>query len=347
MRKAKIELERLDDMFEAVSSKMKLYVPVKDSGGASYRLWERGVPLYRGLNTTRSPKDFFFPQSEDLMKFKAEGKKLNVIDIREESEDFAVFGVRACDVRSFQVLDRVFLAEPADTYYKNRREHGVIFSLACTKPAETCFCTTFGIDPAEPYGDVECYMTSDSLILEARTERGDAVLGELSEVTEEYVGDETENQRSLIRERMKRLPLASLNTDKFGGDKTAALFDDPSWSALSGSCLGCGSCTYVCPTCQCYDIKDVNTPDGVVRYRCWDSCMYSEFTKMSAGQPRKTQLERFRQRFMHKLVYFPANNDGMFSCVGCGRCLARCPIHMNIVKVMKTLSGTGGGGEEK
>ena len=41
---------------------------------------------------------------------------------------------------------------------------------------------------------------------------------------------------------------------------------------------------------------------------------------------------------MHKLVYFPSNNDGEFGCVGCGRCLASCPIHMNIVKVMKKLA---------
>ena len=103
-------------------------------------------------------------------------------------------------------------------------------------------------------------------------------------------------------------------------------------------CLGCGTCTFVCPTCQCYDIRDFNTGDGVVRFRCWDSCMYSDFTKMSAGNPRLTQLERFRQRFMHKLVYFPANNNGEYGCVGCGRCLAKCPISMNIVKVAKTLA---------
>ena len=74
-----------------------------------------------------------------------------------------------------------------------------------------------------------------------------------------------------------------------------------------------------------------------MRFRCWDSCMYSEFTKMSAGQPRLTQKERFRQRFMHKLVYYPTNNDGLFSCVGCGRCLSKCPVGMNIVKVMKVM----------
>jgi ferredoxin len=117
------------------------------------------------------------------------------------------------------------------------------------------------------------------------------------------------------------------------------LFDAPEWAELSSTCLGCGTCTFVCPTCQCYDIKDFNTGHGVVRFRCWDSCMYSEFTKMAHGNNRNTQKERFRQRFMHKLVYFPENNDGIFGCVGCGRCISRCPISMNIVKVMKKLGG--------
>ena len=70
--------------------------------------------------------------------------------------------------------------------------------------------------------------------------------------------------------------------------------------------------------------------------------MYSEFTRMAHGNNRLSQLERFRQRFMHKLVYYPTNNDGVFGCVGCGRCLAKCPISMNIVKVMKALGGNDG-----
>ena len=132
-----------------------------------------------------------------------------------------------------------------------------------------------------------------------------------------------EKAKATIRERLARLPLAQLTADRFGKDKTKEFFDAPQWKELSESCLGCGTCTFVCPTCQCYDIKDFNTGHGVKRFRCWDSCMYSDFTKMSAGQPRLTQLERFRQRFMHKLVYFPTNNDGIFGCVGCGRCLAK------------------------
>ena len=144
-------------------------------------------------------------------------------------------------------------------------------------------------------------------------------------------------QQECTREIMKKLPLAGLDLSAVGAGKTKELFDSPAWKKLSESCLGCGTCTFICPTCQCYDIKEFDSGKTVRRFRCWDSCMYSDFTKMSAGQPRPTQLERFRQRFMHKLVYFPDNNDGCFGCVGCGRCLAKCPIHMNIVKVIKTL----------
>ena len=335
----KVALEKLDAFFSAIAAGQKLYLPVDTEAGAKFEPWESGKTLSNALNTVRSAKDFFFPQTENLMDFKVEGKTIEIIDTRKECEDFVLFGVRACDVKSFEILDRVFLADPVDTYYQNRREHGAIFSMACTKPVETCFCGTFGIDAANPDGDVVCYKTDDAIYLDAKTEKGKAILEKLSDVTEEADGDAVAAQKELIGERMKKLPLASLSAQAFGAGKTAEFFDAPEWKTLSQSCLGCGTCTFVCPTCQCYDIKDFDTGHGVKRFRCWDSCMYSDFTKMSAGQPRLTQLERFRQRFMHKLVYYPTNNDGLFSCVGCGRCLAKCPIQMNIVKVMKALGG--------
>ena len=119
-------------------------------------------------------------------------------------------------------------------------------------------------------------------------------------------------------------------------------FDSPLWEELYKPCLACGTCTFVCPTCQCYDIKDYDTGHGIKRYRCWDSCMYSDFTMMAHGNNRTSQMQRFRQRFMHKLVYFPANNDGMYSCVGCGRCVEKCPSSLNIVKVIKAFEKQGG-----
>lgn len=339
----KCALEKMNQIFAEIAKNAALYLPVEQTDGSSaYKKWEEGTVWSNALNTVRSPKDFFFPQTEDLMKFKTEGKNIVVENIRTESEDFVVFGVRACDVKSFDILDRVFLTEPMDSFYANRRNHGVIVSLACTRPVETCFCKTFGIDPATPAGDISAWKTETEIFFEANTEKGKALLDTLSDLTEECDDAAAKEQKAKINAIMEKLPLKDLTTEGFGGGKTDEFFNAPEWDELSSTCLGCGTCTFVCPTCQCYDIKDFNTGKGVVRFRCWDSCMYSDFTKMAHGNNRLTQKERFRQRFMHKLVYYPENNDGLFSCVGCGRCLAKCPISMNIVKVMKKIGGNKG-----
>ena len=330
----------INKIFAALSQSHSVYLPANGSDGqAHYTKWEEGVEYSRALNTSRSAKDFFFPQTENLMDFKLEGKTIEVIDTRDENEDFVLFGVRPCDVRSFDILDRVFLAEPVDSYYASRREHGVIMSVSCTRPAETCFCGTFDIDASDPDGDVACWIEGDHIYFEAKTEKGSNLLEKISSLTEECDSTAVDAQKAVTKERLAKLPLASLTTEGFGAGLTMEHFDAPEWKSLSESCLACGTCTFVCPTCQCYDIRDFKTNQGVRRFRCWDSCMYSDFTKMAHGNNRNSQLERFRQRFMHKLVYYPTNNNGLYSCVGCGRCLSKCPISMNIVKVMKTIGG--------
>ncbi len=339
----KCSLDKIQNLFAEIAKSSKLYLPVDNAdGSASYGEWSEGVKWSDALNTTKSPKDFFFPQTEDLMGFKTVGKTIEIIDTRRYSDDFVVFGVRACDVKSFDILDRVFFTEPRDSFYVNKRNHSTIVSTACTKPSETCFCSTFDIDATEPMGDVTTWKTEDALYLRANTEKGEALIAKVSHLLEECADDAVNAQKEKTAKIMDKLPLKNLSTDSFGGGKTKELFDNPAWDELSSSCLGCGTCTFVCPTCQCYDIKDFNTGNSVIRYRCWDSCMYSEFTKMAHGNNRLSQKERFRQRFMHKLVYYPENNEGIFGCVGCGRCLAKCPISMNIAKVMKKIGGNKG-----
>ncbi len=336
----KCSIESLNGIFAEIAKNATLYIPADNKDGkAEYTKWDNRVELSNQLNTVKSPKDFFFPQLENIMAFKVEGKSIELTDIRAESEDFVVFGVRACDVKSFEILDNVFLNEPRDSYYADRREHGVIISVACNKPSETCFCQTFGIDATEPNGDISVWYADGDAYWKANTEKGEALLGKLASFLTESDDSAVNAAKEKTASIMKKLPLASLSSESFGGGKTKELFDRPEWKTLSESCIACGTCTFVCPTCQCYDIKDFNTGNGIVRFRCWDSCMYSDFTKCAHGNPRLSQVERFRQRFMHKLVYYPENNGGLFGCVGCGRCLSRCPISMNIVKVMKTLGG--------
>ena len=333
----KLPLSSLNELFAQLSAVQTLYIPADDEAGrAAFTPWREGLTLTNQVNTIRSAKDVFFPQVEELVKFRRSGKKISFVEEETAVEAFAVFGVRACDCRSFDILDKVFLSEPADTFYAARREAGTIITLACGKMQETCFCTAFGIDPAAPAGDVSCWMDGENLYWQPNTAKGQALTDKLT-VLQDCDAQQVSALQETIREKAKKLPLGNLDLSGFEKEKLMEIFRSEKWAELSESCLGCGSCTFVCPTCQCYDVQEFDSGKEICRFRCWDSCMYSDFTMMAHGTNRPTQLERFRQRFMHKLVYFPANNEGIFGCVGCGRCLQKCPIHMNIVKVAKTL----------
>ncbi len=340
----KIALNELNKLFAALSLTKKVYLPVEKAGQYDYAPWEAGVE-YRPevLHTVKSAKSVFFPQSEDLVRYRRSGLSLNIECEAPEDEDFVIFGVHACDVKGFEVLDRVFLSDPADTYYKARREHGAVISVMCGRPEETCFCGTFGIDAEKPGGDIQSWISGETLYMEALTAKGEEIFSQLGGIVADAGEDDAkavEETLSGHREIMKKLPLSSLTTEGFGRDADLlGLFNRPEWKELSASCLGCGTCTYVCPTCQCYDIREYNTGKDIRRFRVWDSCMYSDFTMMAHGSPRPDQMQRFRQRFMHKLKYYPDNYDGAFSCVGCGRCLQKCPVSLNIAKVMKKLGG--------
>ncbi|MBE5745457.1 MAG: 4Fe-4S ferredoxin [Clostridiales bacterium] len=336
----KIAKVKLSEVYGKISANMPLFMPIKKAGQVNYGLWEDGVETsVETLKTVKSPKDLFFPQSENMMKFKTDGKNIEVIDIRNEKAPFVLFGVRACDYKAIDVLDKVFLAEPVDTYYQTRREASVIVTMACSKPEDSCFCKVFGIDATAPQGDVTTWMDENYMYWQANTEKGEKLTAIVKEFTENGGEAEVAAQQAAVKAIIDELPFSNLDLSRFQPENLNELFNETVWEEMSEACLGCGTCTFVCPTCQCFDVRDFKTNEGVIRYRCWDSCMYSDFTLMAHGNSRTTQMQRFRQRFMHKLVYYPSQNGGLYSCVGCGRCVNKCPQHLNIVKVIKTLGG--------
>ena len=337
-----LPVEKIDSFFEAINANENLYLPVDNtSGKANFQKWEKGVKLSNNLKTIRSAKDFFFPKAENLVNYKMSGKEVTVEDPRKDVKDFVLFGVRACDAKGFEVIDNVYLnMKPVDSYYKNRREHGIVITLACNEPSQTCLCSTYDIDAANPAGDVSCWNTDGKFYFQANTDKGTKLLDSVKSVFEDADDKAVEACKKDIKAKIEKLPFAHLDLSKFQGKDMMKIFNSKIWDSVAESCLGCGTCTYVCPTCMCFDVRDFDTGNGIKQVRCWDSCMYSDFTQMAAANPRLTQKERSRQRFMHKLMYYPMAHEGLFQCVGCGRCLDSCPINMNIVKVIKAVNET-------
>lgn len=339
----KIAKKNLPALFQRIAGEQELYLPMKISGQTNFAVWSEGDEAdLDTLKTVKSAKDAFFPQSENLYTCKTENKKITIEPEALKDKNFVLFGVRPCDVKGVEVLDRVFLSEPLDTFYAARREHGTIVAMACHEPEETCFCKVFGTDCSEPQSDVATWQIGDDLYWNAMTEKGEALTKSVEDLLQAADEKAVEDEKTAIRNIVEKLPYSNLSLDEWNADALTEKFESELWEELYKPCLACGTCTFVCPTCQCYDIKDYDTGSGVQRYRCWDSCMYSDFTMMAHGNNRTSQMQRFRQRFMHKLVYFPANNDGMYSCVGCGRCVEKCPAALNIVKVIKAFEKKGG-----
>lgn len=340
----KIAKENLSALFQKIAENRELYLPVKTAGQTNYAAWAEDAEVdLDTLKTVKSPKDAFFPQSENLYTVKKENKKMSIQPEELMDQDFVVFGMKACDVQGVKVLDQVFLSEPVDSFYAARREHGTIVAMACNEPEESCFCKVFGLDCADPAADVAVWQVEGDLYWKALTEKGENLTDAVKDLLADADGAKVEDKKASIREIVEKLPYMNLSLEGWNGDALNDKFDSPLWEELYKPCLACGTCTFVCPTCQCYDIKDYDSgSNGVQRYRCWDSCMYSDFTMMAHGNNRTSQMQRFRQRFMHKLVYYPANNNGMYSCVGCGRCVDKCPASLNIVKVIKAFQEQGG-----
>ena len=233
-----ISREKMPELLAAVAKEMDLFLPVQNNGITNFGFWTEDAKVdLDTLKTVKSPKDAFFPQSEVLYSCYQKANKTSIEPAALKDAPFAIFGVRPCDVRAFDVLDRVFLSEPADVYYAARREHGIVVSLACHEPEDSCFCKTFGIDAAEPAADVAMWQVADGYAWEAKTEKGQK-LTELVKayLTEQDLTKEVEAEKEAIRTLIDKMPNSNLSLEGWGVGKTKERFDDPKWKELSDAC---------------------------------------------------------------------------------------------------------------
>jgi ferredoxin len=308
--------------------------PVIHDGIVTFRAISSGAEAALDYsNSVSSPKGVVLPQAETLLSCPCsspEGE--GVVEHIPEPGRVVLFGVRPCDARGIRFLDGVFGGEVnRDTFYASRRESLLVVSMGCPHPRATCFCTTTGGGPFSTEGsDLLMAEHGDEYIVFAVTERGARAVSRfgLAPAEERAVKAVVKNTDLCVAEMQPRVDLSALK------GSLDASFDETAWNTLTEKCLGCGVCTYLCPTCHCFDIVDEVGGDSRVRNRIWDSCQFPCFTKQASGfNPRPTYKERYRQRFMHKFS-FCADRYGTAGCVGCGRCVTECPVNLDIRTIM-------------
>ena len=326
-----LKKENLGALLDSLAAGRDVFVPATVNGVAEFARYGEGVqPDFDMVNTTMPPKDLLFPQTQKMYHFHVNANGNYEINEYDESREQVVFGIRPCDMRSIVCLDAVFLTKGfVDEFYANAREKLLCVSIGCAQAAETCFCESMGVDPQlAPNADVMLQDCGDSYNVIAQTDKGRAAVQDWAVLLDEGEAE----------------PLACDVTLKVSMDgvvdKLEGMYDHPIWENLSIKCLNCGTCTYVCPTCHCFDISQETRRQDGVRFRCWDSCMFSEDTMMAGGHnPRPEKLERVRNRFMHKLNFFE-RRYGMSLCVGCGRCVEKCPVALDITRLIDEIGAT-------
>jgi len=327
----KLSKDKLGDFITMLGKEKKLYTPQKAGESLKFKPLDKSDDVnFDFLNTTVPPKSVVFPQTETLYRFEQGSTAIN---LPAEEEERVLLGVRPCDARAMAILDSVFSWDIDDPYYLKKREKTLIIGLSCLEPCANCFCTSVGGGPASTEGlDILLTDLGEAFLLQFITEKGEKINLSLQELLEDAAEEEIKTAEKLAEEAASKIR-RGINTDGIA-DKLPLLWESPLWENVSEPCLGCGACTYLCPTCHCFDIQDEMEGFEGRRCRMWDSCMFAEYTLHTSGHnPRPSRRERTRNRVNHKYSYY-VKNFGEIACVGCGRCINFCPVNIDILDIL-------------
>jgi len=318
-----------------------IYSPQKDGDLWNYEVIKNSEIIDLDyLNTVLSPKKIIFPQREVLLEFSTSNEnRLEVKEVVPDEKPTVIFGVRPCDAKALTLTDKVFGGDFEDLYYWKRRNLTTLVGLTCnTPPSANCFCLSVGGSPHSKEGlDVLMTDLGDKYYVESFTKKGDELLNLAKALFKNPTAKDKKDLEKIQAESEKKIKRQIKDTEKIL-DKLKEMFDSPFWDEQSLSCIRCGICTYLCPTCHCFDMNDEVTSSSPIkgeRVRTWDNCQFPDFTMHSSGHnPRPDKASRLRQRILHKFQYFVELYKN-YQCTGCGRCISKCPVGIDIIEVLE------------
>jgi ferredoxin len=298
-------------------------------------------------------KEYLFPQSEVVATYDLGKGGEGVKGVSMDFPPVVIFGVRPCDAISVASLRSVFewgadeederlKSDDAqasninifrDEFFTKREDKAVVISIACVKGDADCFCTTVNLAPDSPTGsDILLFETvNDNFAVNTVTKKGEAFVKKYGAL---FTKEDEEYKKIEPPEKIEGIDL-----DKFKEKlKDPAHYEHPLWARMASKCMGCGACTFECPTCHCFDITDEMQGYEGVRKKNWDACQFDFFTLHAGGHnPRDAQYKRWRNRFLCKFHIYPTKFTSI-GCVGCGRCIRVCPTGLDITDFMEEIT---------
>lgn len=307
-----------------------------------YRLKKRSDQAYFGYNLgPHSWKKYLFPPREKLFSAK---KQENGLMIYQESapviEKMAFIGARACEIQALFVQDKVFKNKIA-TYkqYQQRRDNLFILAVNCTRSVNTCFCVSMDAGPevTEGYDLALTEIVNDKehyFILAIGSGKGEALCAPLGLQPADEA--QCKSAKSLI-EKNKEKMVRHVDNEHVH-DLLAKSWNCKRWDQVAERCINCANCTLVCPTCFCSDSEDHVSLDGthVDRWQTWDSCFNLSHSLIHGGSIRQSAKSRYRQWLTHKFGTW-WDQFGVSGCVGCGRCIAWCPVGIDVTEELQEI----------
>ncbi|RJP77762.1 MAG: hydrogenase [Candidatus Zixiibacteriota bacterium] len=333
----KIPKKKLDLFASILRQHWEIHAPVEQNGRYAFKPlthWSEARLHYN--RTILPPKKYFMPPRETMFHYR-EGK--GYVPAQEELDQrLILFGVHPCDIYAINILDEVFGGKYNDPYFQTRRKNIGIIGVDCT-PDEHCFCRSMRADTVEKGFDLFFTDLGEEYMTLVGTSLGDDMVLMAAPLFEPITAADIQKYKQVSSEKRQAF---SLDVEIHDLPEIFELeYKSEIWDELGDQCLSCGSCSMVCPTCYCYDVADTVELGSKAgdRVRTWDSCLFHTHALVAGGENfREKRSSRIKNRFYHKQRGMVAEY-GRPSCVGCGRCIVGCPVHIDIVQVINRLRG--------
>ena len=338
----------LVELLNHLETRYSIFTPQKKEKAFHYAHYTQGAPS--GSEESGASNEGIclgeIRSCEPLKAFYFSARKTVAVDYesapqQKNGKPLCLVGVKACDLKSLEVLDGVFMdTDYTDPFYADARKENLIISSDCSTAADTCFCISLHVDPFPRGGfDLSLSEIEGGYIVEIGSEKGAEIVDTqkrlFSSVNQDHLSERERRRERVANEVRDNIRENDIPDQDALDGVIKKNYESDLWREEGETCVECGACNVVCPTCHCFLLYDQQHDGKLKRFRLWDSCLIKDFATVAGGaNPRPQLWMRLRNRFEKKFDFFPAVKN-LYACTGCGRCIEACPGKIDIRRILK------------